>query len=248
MWLLSQRNPRSDHDDRDNAEVFLHPDVFEHRVLQAVDSMIAGFLGCINFVMLPKPDPDGCRGLPRRPQERQTVTGRTLVNWRKVILAVLSASAWLRRGIVLVLVSGAAAATVWYFAIWLPPAPNRPLRIGFEINPPVQTRTDSGFAGLAVETVSEAARRAGVQLRWVETGTSSDASFQKGLVDLWPLMADLPERHKRVHITRPWLHSNHVLLLRNGTANPGQNFAGRIAVFKIPIHLRLVRSEFPDSQ
>jgi hypothetical protein len=37
---------------RPRQPAFLHSDLFEHRVLQAVDSMIAGFLGCINFVML----------------------------------------------------------------------------------------------------------------------------------------------------------------------------------------------------
>jgi|HubBroStandDraft_6_1064221.scaffolds.fasta_scaffold362161_2 hypothetical protein len=40
----------------------------------------------------------------------------------------------------------------------------------------------------AVETIDEAAKRAGVRLEWVETGTSSDEAFQKKLVDLWPSM------------------------------------------------------------
>jgi hypothetical protein len=47
-----------------------------------------------------------------------------------------------------------------------PPAmPRRPLRIGFEHNPPVQIRGDTGFTGLAVDTVKEAAKRAGIALR-----------------------------------------------------------------------------------
>jgi len=130
----------------------------------------------------------------------------------------------------------------------LPPIPHRPLRIGVEHNPPVQIRTATGFAGLAVETVNEAARRAGVQLQWIETGTSSDEAFRRGLVDLWPLMADLPERRKRVHITRPWLHSSHALLLRTGSIVPGRGFSGRIALFKMPLHVRLLRTEFPEAQ
>ena len=84
----------------------------------------------------------------------------------------------------------------------------------------MQIRTASGFAGLAVETVSKAAKRAGVQLRWVETGTSSDEAFRKGLVDLWPLMADL-HRRKRIHFTRPWLHSSFSLLLHADSLSPG---------------------------
>ena len=122
------------------------------------------------------------------------------------------------------------------------------MRIGFEQVPPVQIRTDSGFAGLAVEIINEAAKRAGLSLQWVETGTSSDEAFRRGLVDLWPIMADLPERRKRVHITRPWLHTSHTLVLREGSATPDRRFAGRIAVFKLPIHVRLAREEFPDAQ
>ena len=78
-----------------------------------------------------------------------------------------------------------------------------PLRIGFENNPPVQIRTATGFSGLSVEIVNEAARRAGIQLDWVETGTSSEEAFRKGLVDLWPLMVDLPDRRKYVHFAPP---------------------------------------------
>jgi PAS domain S-box-containing protein len=150
--------------------------------------------------------------------------------------------------VVFVAAGVAGTLALWYFTIRLPPIPQRPLRIGFEHNPPVQIRTDSGFTGLAVETVNEAAKRAGVRLQWVETGTSSDAAFQKGLVDLWPLMADLPDRRKRVYITRPWLHSSHALLLRAGLAYPDPGFTGRIALFKMPVHVRLLREHFPDAR
>jgi PAS domain S-box-containing protein len=112
----------------------------------------------------------------------------------------------------------------------------------------MQIRTESGFAGLSVETVREAAKRAGVSLQWVETGTSSDEALQRGLVDLWPAMIDLPERRKRVHITRPWMHTSHTLVLRAEMEAPGSNFAGRIAFFKVPVDVRLARVEFPGAQ
>src|SRR6476660_4041554 len=153
---------------------------------------------------------------------------------------------WLRRASFVFVASGLAVTTFWYFAIRLPPVPHRPLFIGFEPNPPMQIRTATGFAGLAVETINEAAKRAGVQLKWVETGTSSDEAFQKGLVDLWPLMADLPDRRKRIHITRPWLHSSHALLLQAGSASPDLGFTGRIALFKMQLHVRLLREQFRE--
>jgi PAS domain S-box-containing protein len=126
--------------------------------------------------------------------------------------------------------------------------PGRPLRIGFEQNLPVQIRTSTGFSGLAVETVNEAAKRAGIHLLWVDTGTSSDEAFQKGLVDLWPLMANMPDRRKRLHLSRPWLHSDHVLVLRAKTPVPAQDFAGPIAVVKMPLHVRLARELYPNAQ
>jgi hypothetical protein len=150
----------------------------------------------------------------------------------------------------LLLGSVAVAATVafWQFVGHPPSIPRRTLRIGFEHVPPVQIRTDNGFAGLAVETVREAAKRAGMSLQWVETGTSSEEALRRGLVDLWPIMIDLPERRKRVHITRPWLHTSHTLVLRAETESPGSKFAGRIAIGKMPIHARLVREQFPEAQ
>ena len=159
-----------------------------------------------------------------------------LSDWRRVRAVVLAAG----------IVMGSLA--VWYLATRLPPIPRRPLRIGFEPNPPVQIRTDSGFSGLAVETIDQAAKRAGVRLQWVETGTSSDEAFQKGLVDLWPLMADLPERRKRIHMTQPWLRSNYVLLFRAAPVPPDRKFTGKIAVFRMPVHVRLVGARFPEAR
>ena len=145
--------------------------------------------------------------------------------------------------------TGAVAGLVslWYFTAQ-PPLLQRSLRIGFENNPPVQIRTAMGFSGLAVEAIDEAAKRAGVQLEWVETGTSSEEALRKGLVDLWPLMIDLPERHKYVHFARPWMHTGNVLLLREGTPSIDRGFQGRIAVFKMPVHVRLMRQRFPGAQ
>jgi PAS domain S-box-containing protein len=155
---------------------------------------------------------------------------------------------WDRTGAVAGIWGTAAFLAFGYFAVRTPALPHHPLRIGFESNPPVQIRTANGFSGLAVETVSEAAKRAGIELEWVETGASSAESLRKGLVDLWPLMVDLPDRRKYVHFAAPWMHSGNVMLLRQGTPNLGHDFRGRIAVFKIPLHIRLVHDEFPEAQ
>ena len=159
----------------------------------------------------------------------------------------IPSSGWLRRAAILVPAGTAAALGIWYFATGSTYVPQGVLRIGFENVPPVQIRTANGPAGMAVETVSEAAKRAGLRLQWIETGTSSEEALRRRLVDLWPLMVDLPDRRKILHLTEPWLYTSHVVLLRSDTLSPDKRFSGRIAVFKIPIHLRLVREAFPKA-
>ncbi len=162
---------------------------------------------------------------------------------------MLPLSGWaVRAGVILLATGMVGASALWYFSTRQPPIPDRPLRIGFEPNPPLQIRADGGFSGLAVETIDAAAKRARVRLQWVETGTSSDEAFGKGLVDLWPLMADLPDRRKHVHLTLPWLHSDHVLVFRAGSVPPDREFAGGIAVFRMPLHVRLIGERFPQAQ
>lgn len=161
---------------------------------------------------------------------------------------MVSISRGLKQQIAILLVAGIGGAVAYHYLVDPVPAiPQRRLRIGFEVNPPFQSRTNGVLGGLAVETVAEAARRAGIQLEWVETGLSSDESFAKGLVDLWPLMADLPERRKRVHITKPWLLSSNVLVTRAGDGIPEPDFTGHIAVFRLPLRALMAQQKFPHA-
>ncbi len=154
-----------------------------------------------------------------------------------------------RRTATIALSAGLAIAlTYWYFEIRTPPIPHRTFRIGFEHVPPLQIRTEGHPAGLAIDIVSEAARRAGISLQWVETGVSSEESFRRGQVDLWPIMADLPDRRKQLHFSTPWLHASLTLLQRPGTARPDRKFTGSIGLFKLPLHVRMALDEFPDAK
>jgi PAS domain S-box-containing protein len=153
-----------------------------------------------------------------------------------------------RAAIVLIPAVLAGGMAFLYFANRLPPIPQGTLRIGFEQNPPLQFHTADGVAGVGVDTVSEAAKRAGLRIQWVETGVSSEESFRRGLVDLWPVMADRPDRRKFIHFTRPWLHSGHALLVRADSPVPGREFAGRIGLFRLPLHVRMAQSRFPSAQ
>jgi PAS domain S-box-containing protein len=160
----------------------------------------------------------------------------------------MKAPSTLQRWTILALVALAGGATYWLKSQRLPPIPARRLRIGFEANPPFQIRTPEGFSGLGVEAVNEAAKRAKLQLDWVETGTSSDEALQKGLVDLWPLMADIPERRGKVYLSRPWILGSHILVTTASSPPVDKDFTGLISLFQLPLHLRLVRKEFPRAQ
>jgi PAS domain S-box-containing protein len=157
-------------------------------------------------------------------------------------------SGWRRGGMVLVVAGLACLYAFRSFAHATVAPGQRPLRIGFESNPPVQIRNATGYSGLAIDILNEAAKRAGIALQWVETGTSSDEALRKGLVDLWPLMINLPERRKYVYFTHPWMHSTNVFLLRKGAPAPEANFQGRIALFHMPVHVRIVRERFPKAE
>ena len=80
-------------------------------------------------------------------------------NWN---MLGIPSSGWLRRVPILVPAGIAAALGIWYFATGSRYVPRGVLRIGFENVPSVQIRTANGPAGMAVETLSEAAKRASV--------------------------------------------------------------------------------------
>jgi signal transduction histidine kinase len=132
-----------------------------------------------------------------------------------------------------------------------PPIPRRTLLIGFDHNPPYQVRQASGPpTGLVVETVAEAARRAGLPLEWREIpgGPEQALAAGTGSVDLWPLVTDLPERHGKLYISAPWLQSQHVLVLRGAQPMPDQEFSQRVGITAVRSHARLLGEAFPNAR
>ncbi len=144
----------------------------------------------------------------------------------------------------------AAAAAAWLSArSWRPAIPSRTLVIGFEHNPPYQIANASGPpSGLVIETVAEAARRRGVALRWQETTGGPEKALTSGAFDLWPLVTDLPERRSILHISAPWLQSQHVFVRLGSAATPDRSFAGRVSITAVAIHARLLAEHFPAAR
>ena len=156
-----------------------------------------------------------------------------------------------RRRLATGLAVAAALAALWSWSRFgrRPPIPKRTLSIGYQHNPPYQVhRPGSPPTGLSVETVSEAARRAGIPLDWKEVPAGPDSALQSGAVDLWPLITDLPERRRKLHISAPWMQAQHALVVRGGSEPPSRDFAGAIAITAIPVHARMVRDRFPRAR
>ena len=92
---------------------------------------------------------------------------------------------------------------------------DRVYRIGWDPDPPFQAvGADAHPTGLAIELVREAARRRGIRHEWVRQPGGADAALRDQKVDLWPLLTVIPERKGRVHITEPYLETEHCFLVR----------------------------------
>lgn len=140
----------------------------------------------------------------------------------------------------------AMGALVTWRALERPPIPKRPLRIGYQHNPPYQVHRPGQLpTGLSVETVAEAARRAGIRLEWTEVPEGPDPALESGKVDLWPLLTDMPQRRGKLYISAPWLQAQHALVLKGDDAMPGRDFARKISITAIPVHVKMVRDRFP---
>jgi signal transduction histidine kinase len=154
-----------------------------------------------------------------------------------------------RLGLTLAAMGLAGAGLWWWTTVRRPPIPKRTLVIGYEHNPPYQIhRPSDSPTGLVIETVGEAARRAGRPFEWKEIPAGPEQALGTGAADLWPLLTDRPERRKILYISAPWLQSQHVLVLRAGRAMPGPDFAEAISMTAVALHVRLLREYFPAAQ
>jgi signal transduction histidine kinase/CheY-like chemotaxis protein len=129
------------------------------------------------------------------------------------------------------------------------PSPARVYRMGFEQSPPRQYVSDEGQPyGPVIETIREAARRAGIALEWVHVPGGPDEALTKGTVDLWPLVADLPVRRAHLYISAPyednsfWLVSLRAFNLRN------EEMSGRTLGHTGSLSKRIIDKDFPRSR
>jgi signal transduction histidine kinase len=93
------------------------------------------------------------------------------------------------------------------------PNPRAVYRIGYGTFPPYFVmRTGAPPTGFAVEVVREATRRLGMQVEWKRYTGTTDKSLTSGEIDLFPMLAVVPDRIGRVAFSEPWWENTLVVV------------------------------------
>src|SRR6185295_5924956 len=127
---------------------------------------------------------------------------------------------------------------------------DRVYRVGWAPDPPFQAAgADGQPTGMAIELVREAAKRRGIRLEWVRQPGGADAALRDRRVDLWPLIAILPERSAYAHITEPYLETEHCFLVHaESPYKEVQDLAGAlISYHNLRVNERNVRLALPSA-
>lgn len=121
------------------------------------------------------------------------------------------------------------------------------VRIGFQNAPPYHFPDTSGNpSGPTVELMEVAARRADLHLQWIFSPHGPEEALTSGSVDLWPLIADLPERRGIVYISKPWARLSYSLVAQEGYRSSAT--IATLAVFsRISADVRTARRLFPHA-
>ena len=125
----------------------------------------------------------------------------------------------------------------------------RTYRIGWQEDPPFQVKAENGApTGFSVELIRGAARRRGIQLEWVWRPAGPEEALRGGRVDLWPLLTITPERKRFLHITDPYMHHDHCLVVRASSPYTEVRALARaqVSVFLLPIMKVLLQKVLPQ--
>jgi diguanylate cyclase (GGDEF)-like protein/PAS domain S-box-containing protein len=125
------------------------------------------------------------------------------------------------------------------------------LAVGFFNFAPYVLDVEGKPAGMAVEVVELAARRASIRLRWVKLpqGTA-EASLRTGRIDAFPLITLTPERKSEFYTSEPWWENDSTLASREAThLHPGRESEGkRIAIRGLQALAVVAARAFPKSK
>jgi signal transduction histidine kinase/ActR/RegA family two-component response regulator len=129
--------------------------------------------------------------------------------------------------------------------------PDRVYRIGVDSNPPLSEILPNGRpVGLAVELISEAARRRHIRLDWVSTKVTFDEAVKSGGIDIWPITGITEARRRSFHLTEPWFFNAFCLIERQEARNwlPGEVAGKKVAITGFPLATVLARQYLPKAR
>jgi signal transduction histidine kinase/CheY-like chemotaxis protein len=136
------------------------------------------------------------------------------------------------------------------YRVMRPGTVDRTLRIGYQNSPPYHFTGPGGKpTGPTVETVSTAAERIGIRLEWLFTPEGPEKALTSGIVDLWPVLGDLPERRGLVYVSTPFVRMTYAILYPQSqhVAGPGDLVGKKLAVTRVSSDSRIAAEYFGRS-
>jgi signal transduction histidine kinase/CheY-like chemotaxis protein len=127
----------------------------------------------------------------------------------------MSSKSMVRLAIGVLSVSAASGAVfaVWHFVDQIRDF-DRPLKIGFQTSPPYHFPDKDGRpSGPAVDLIRVAAQRRKIPLKWIYSAGGPDQALSTGSVDLWPVVAELPNRDTLLYVSKAWARSSYALIV-----------------------------------
>lgn len=117
--------------------------------------------------------------------------------------------------------------------------PLRTVRVGVDQAAPYQSwEPEIGPVGFSVDVLNEAAKKAGITLRWMYRPEGPTVALKAGAVDLWPVLANSATKHAGMYAPAPWLENQYAMVWRgdgSGAHTPPPSWAGRvISVTNLP--------------
>jgi signal transduction histidine kinase/CheY-like chemotaxis protein len=121
--------------------------------------------------------------------------------------------------------------------------------MGFQNSPPRQYVSDKGEPyGPSIDILRAAAQHAGIRLEWVEVPGGPDGALESGKVDLWPLIARLPERLSRIYISEPYEEESFWLVSPgNSDITPASQLDGRKLGIQTGLANRVASKAYPKA-
>lgn len=110
----------------------------------------------------------------------------------------------------------------------------RTVRVAGGMAPPLAYRDQSGEPiGFFVETMAEAARRAGLQFEWHFHSEGMESALRQPTVDLWAAATPTTVRRRLFHFSTPWwVYDYHLLVAEEHPVRTDLDLSGRIIVHR----------------